>query len=111
MLSMAAICADTAEEAAHAASSVQQWRASGLRGPIPAPTTAESSSKNDNALRVMYQAAKPLLYGTADYVKSELDELGAGYDTDEVLLVTITHDHEARLRSYQLLAEAYDLTG
>jgi hypothetical protein len=35
--------------------------------------------------------------------------LAAEYIADEVIAVTITYDHEARRRSYELLAEAFDL--
>jgi hypothetical protein len=30
-------------------------------------------------------------------------------NVDEVMVVTIVHDHHARMRSYELLAEAFDL--
>ncbi len=32
-----------------------------------------------------------------------------GYGADEVMVVTITHDHAARRRSYELVAEAFGL--
>lgn len=111
MLSTTAICAETSDQAAYVASSVKQWRASGLQGPIPAPHASDDTTTAANsALRINYGAAKPLLFGTAEYVKSALDELGADYGADELLLVTITHDHDARVRSYELIAEAYGLT-
>jgi hypothetical protein len=31
------------------------------------------------------------------------------YGAEEVIVVTITHDHQARRRSYELIAEAFDL--
>ena len=31
------------------------------------------------------------------------------YGAEEVIVVTITYDHEARRRSYELLAEAFGL--
>ena len=37
-------------------------------------------------------------------------DLGERYRTDEFVVVTITHDVAARRRSYELLAEAFDLT-
>ena len=40
---------------------------------------------------------------------AELEELAADYGTDELLVVTVTYDHEARRRSYELLAEAFGL--
>ena len=35
--------------------------------------------------------------------------LVAQYGAAEVMVVTITHDHGARLRSYELIAEAFGL--
>jgi len=32
------------------------------------------------------------------------------YGVDELIIVTITHDPKARLRSYELLAQAFELT-
>jgi hypothetical protein len=37
-----------------------------------------------------------------------LRDVGAEYGADEVMVVTITHDHQARMRSYELIAEAFD---
>jgi len=110
MLATTAICADTEQEAAFAASSVQRWRASGLQGPIPEPAPPGTPLEgSDNPLFVRPRPAKPLLHGTAGYVKDELETLAASFGADEVLLVTITHDHGARVRSYELLASEFDL--
>ena len=35
--------------------------------------------------------------------------MAAAYQADEVIAVTITYDHGMRRRSYELLAEAFDL--
>jgi hypothetical protein len=35
-----------------------------------------------------------------------LEEVASAYNADEVMVVTITHDHAARRRSYELIAEA-----
>jgi len=43
-------------------------------------------------------------------VKSELESLADSFGAEEVLLVTITYDHEARVRSYELLADAFELS-
>ena len=38
-------------------------------------------------------------------VRRELEAIAEEYGADEVMLVTITYDHEARRRSYELVAE------
>jgi hypothetical protein len=43
-------------------------------------------------------------------VRAGLEAAAHEYGTDEVIVVTITHDHEARRRSYELIADAFALT-
>jgi alkanesulfonate monooxygenase SsuD/methylene tetrahydromethanopterin reductase-like flavin-dependent oxidoreductase (luciferase family) len=49
------------------------------------------------------------IIGTPEKVRAGLDQLAIDYGADEVMVVTITHDHAARRRSYELLSEAMDL--
>ena len=42
-------------------------------------------------------------------MRTRLRALAAEYGVDELVVVTITHDPKARLRSYELLAEAFGL--
>ena len=44
-------------------------------------------------------------------VKAKIESLAEQYETDEVIVLTITHDYAERQRSYQLLAETFDLKG
>ena len=50
-----------------------------------------------------------LVVGPPDAVRSGLEAVAAEYGAEEVLVVTITHDHAARRRSYELIAEAFRL--
>ena len=45
--------------------------------------------------------------GSPDQVRATIDRLTDQFGTEEVMAVTITHDFEARLRSYELLADVY----
>jgi alkanesulfonate monooxygenase SsuD/methylene tetrahydromethanopterin reductase-like flavin-dependent oxidoreductase (luciferase family) len=47
--------------------------------------------------------------GSPQNVAAQLHEVGDAYGADEVIVVTITFDHEARKRSYELIAEAVGL--
>jgi len=49
------------------------------------------------------------IVGAIDKVRAQVEQLAADYAADEVVVVTITHDHQARRRSYELLAEAFEL--
>ena len=40
-------------------------------------------------------------------VRAGLEKVAAEYGAEEVIVVTITHDHEARRRSYELIAERW----
>jgi hypothetical protein len=46
-----------------------------------------------------------MIIGTPNQVKQELLKLQKLYNTDEMMIITITHRYEDRIRSYELLAE------
>ncbi|MGB1251383.1 MAG: LLM class flavin-dependent oxidoreductase [Candidatus Promineifilaceae bacterium] len=50
-----------------------------------------------------YQSA----VGTPKQVKAKIEQLASAYQADEIMALTITHDFEDRLRSYELLAEQF----
>jgi luciferase family oxidoreductase group 1 len=50
------------------------------------------------------------LTGTPAQVYADIEETAAASGADVVSVVTITHDHEARRRSYELLAEEFGQT-
>lgn len=56
-------------------------------------------------------AGRRTIVGAIDTVRARVEQLAADYGADEVIVVTITFDHAARRRSYELLAEAFDLPG
>jgi alkanesulfonate monooxygenase SsuD/methylene tetrahydromethanopterin reductase-like flavin-dependent oxidoreductase (luciferase family) len=49
-----------------------------------------------------------ILLGSPKKVAMGLRDVAAEYAAEEVMVVTITHDHRARMRSYELIAEAFD---
>ena len=106
------LCAPTDEEAMELASSSRMSFTLLRRGqliPVPPPETAlaflarEGKTPDDNV------RGRRAIVGSPDRVRAELDALAAEYGADEVIVVTITYDHAARRRSYELLAEAMDL--
>lgn len=48
-----------------------------------------------------------MIVGNPAQVKARILEMSKAYETTEFMIVTITHDFEAKLRSYRLLAEAF----
>ncbi len=107
------ICADSEEKAEWIGS---VYRAMGrrirlgIRAPLPAP---------EEALKELAQGPHPppgsegewprVFIGAPDRVKVELEQMAEALDIDEIMAVSITHDHGDRLRSYELLAEAFGL--
>jgi luciferase family oxidoreductase group 1 len=101
---VSAICAETDEEAERLASSGRMAFAMLRMGrPIRVPPV-------DQALRFLETREPPTgrraILGSPATVKKGLEDVARSYDADEVMVVTITHDHEARRRSYELIAEA-----
>jgi luciferase family oxidoreductase group 1 len=105
-----AICADTDAEAERLASSIAMSMAMLRQGrPIPVPPP-------EKALRFLASSGNPpsgrrRIVGAPDTVRAGIEEVAAAYGADEVIVVTITHDHGARRRSYELIAEAFGLAG
>jgi luciferase family oxidoreductase group 1 len=54
-------------------------------------------------------ASRRAIVGTAEQVRAGLEEVADAYGAEEAIVVTITHDHGARVRSYELIAEAFGL--
>src|SRR4051812_6864276 len=51
------------------------------------------------------------LLGTPATVRAGIEEVAASYGAEEAIVVTITYEHAARRRSYELIAEAFGLGG
>jgi luciferase family oxidoreductase group 1 len=49
--------------------------------------------------------------GDPETVKTKIEALAEQYETDDVIVLTITHDYAERQRSYQLLANTFQLSG
>lgn len=50
-----------------------------------------------------------VISGTPDYVKEQLVKLANDFDVDEIIVTTMAFDYEARQKSFELLAEAFEL--
>ena len=60
--------------------------------------------------RRMAHARKGLVVGTPGQVRAQLEALAAEYAVDEAMVLTITEDYATRLRSYELVAQAFGLS-
>lgn len=111
-LGLFALASDTEEEAARQAKTRNLWLVNfltGKGGPFPSMEEAENFQPNEQEAAILQEVQGRTIAGTAEQVKARIDALAEELQVDEVMVVTITHDPAARLRSYELLAEAYGL--
>jgi luciferase family oxidoreductase group 1 len=109
MVCVWALCADSDEEAAFLASSGQMLLTLLHRGqliPVPRPEKAVEflEELRQNPLPLMAHGQRRWIVGSPATVRRGLVDAAREYGADEVMVVTITHDHEARRRSYELIA-------
>jgi luciferase family oxidoreductase group 1 len=106
------LCADTDEEAQHLAASSRMTFTLLRRGrliPVPPPEKAVAFLKAEGKPTGGKPPGRRGIVGSPATVRAGIDALVAEYGGDELIVVTITYDHAARRRSYELLAEAMDL--
>jgi len=106
------ICADSEEKAERPMRSRDLWtlrQRRGITAPVPTFEEAEAYSYEPRDLAMIDYNRQRCVWGTPDRVKAALDELGARYGVDEFVLLTICAEFEDRLRSYELVADAFGL--
>jgi luciferase family oxidoreductase group 1 len=106
------LCAPTDEEARHLATSSQMTLRMLRRGeliPVPPPEKALAFLEREGAPTNGSLPGRRGIIGSPEKVRTGIEELASEYGADEVIVVTITHDHGARRRSYELLADAFGL--
>ena len=106
-----ALAADTEEEAQRLATSSRMAFTMLRRGrliAVPPPDVAERflASEGDGL-----SIRRRTIVGTPAQVRSGIEEAASEYGAEEVIVVTITHDHGARRRSYELIAGEFGLAG
>lgn len=109
ILALSVICAETHEEARELSSSIEihfERISRGERRPIPSPAEARAAGWSPDR-RSTGPMAELLVSGTTEGVRREIAARAAAVRADEVMVMTIVHDPDARLRSYALLAEAF----
>ncbi len=107
------ICADTEAEAKRLSRSRDLWMLRLSRGetaPVPTVEEAESYPYTDRELAVVQFNSKRIIAGDPEQVRASIDQLGEIYGVDEFVVISICHDFDARLRSYELLAREFNLT-
>lgn len=113
-LAVFALCADSEKEANRLAKSSELWvvksflRRENVK--FPDQATAESVSYHPQERLVLAYRRKSSYIGSAGQVSAALAETAKQLAVNELTIVTITPEYEDRLRSYELLADAFELT-
>jgi luciferase family oxidoreductase group 1 len=112
-VAVSAICAETDAEAQRLASSVRMMLILMFRGrtiPVPAVEEAEQFLRSEGVPAELLPVGRRLIVGSPATVVPEIERVAAEYQAEEALIVTITHSHEARRRSYELIARQAGLS-
>ena len=111
-LGIAALAAETDEEAKRLAASRNLWVVRLYTGrPIafPSPEEALAYPYEEHELKLLKGIERRSIVGTVEAVRERLVALAEAHGAGELVVVTITYDFASRLKSYELLAEAFGL--
>ena len=108
-----AICAEADEEALRLSASMRMMMTLLHRGrliAVPTVGKAQQFLAGEGLDADTMPPGRRLMTGTPQRIHEALENLSREYGkADEVLLVNIMHDHAARVRSYELIAEEFAL--
>ncbi|GAB2742583.1 LLM class flavin-dependent oxidoreductase [Streptomyces bullii] len=111
LIGVSALAADDDKEARQvlaAALGMLRLR-TGRPGLIPTPEEAEAYPWSPMERDFVASWTANVIHGTPDEVRSGLDDLHKRTGADELMLTANAHSGDVRLRSYELLADAYGL--
>ena len=115
MLALAVVCADTTEEAQQIAAiraySKVLAHMHGIRDGFPSPQETAVALKKLSVPEMDYfnQCMSDIISGTGAECRTKIEALVANCQADEVTVVNVTYTFEQRLRSYELLAQAFEM--
>jgi luciferase family oxidoreductase group 1 len=117
IVALGVICADTETEAKRLFTSTQlhirRIRLQGKRLPVPAPDQAIAELGNlafgdDSVVRGSGEWPRYIV-GAPEQVRDELERMASDLQVEEIMIIAVMHDYQARQRSYRLVAEALDI--
>ena len=118
IVALGVICADTETDAKRLYTSTQlhirRIRLQGKRLPVPTPDQAIAELGNlafgaDSVVRGTGEWPRYVV-GAPEQVRNELERMASNLQVEEMMIIAVLHDYYARLRSYQLIAEALNIS-
>src|SRR3954468_7156146 len=112
ILAVAIIMADTDEEAEKLAASADLNRLRRDRGqylPLPSVEEALAYPYTDSERNSIARNRSRLFVGSPASLMAKLQPMIAASQADELMIITAVYDHDARKKSYSLLADAFGL--
>ena len=109
MLALNVFAADTDAEAHRLRSSMLQGfirLRKGMAGPLPPPVEDLATVADPREIAMAERALRVVAVGAPETVEDRLRAYIAHYEPDEVILTGHIFDHAARLRSYEIAAQA-----
>lgn len=106
-----AVCAGTDEEAFRLSASMRMMSLLLFRGrliPVPPVEEALRFLEAEGMPAEMLPAGRRIIAGSPEKVLYAVNAVAAEYGAEEVFVVNILYDHQARRRSYELLKRAFD---
>jgi len=115
LIAVSAICAETDEKARELAAPAEltmlRFRQGGRMGKLPSVEEALAYPYTDEERLAIRMNAARLNVGSPATVREKLLTLAGQGAADEIMVTTIVHDHRDRRRSYELIAEAFGISG
>lgn len=114
MVGVNIFAADTTEEAEYLATSHQQQFLSLIRntpGQLPPPVKSMEGLWSEQEKMIIMSQLKTSIIGNPDEVKRKLQAFLDETQADEMIINTSIYDHQARLRSYEIVADITGMNG
>lgn len=113
LLSITVLCADTEEKALQLRKLSDYFLLQFERGRFepmgPYEEIKDYQFSPQELERIQYNSGR-IISGTKEQVKEQLTQLANDFDLEEIVVATMTYSQEDRLRSFELLAEAFELS-
>ncbi|HET9166150.1 MAG TPA: LLM class flavin-dependent oxidoreductase, partial [Candidatus Angelobacter sp.] len=106
-IAVSALCADSQAEAAKLASSAELWQVRAMKGlqtKVPDATEAMAYAYDAEEQEQLARIRSRTITGDTGSVASTLQALARSLQVDEIFVLTVCHNQQARVRSYSRLA-------